>query len=58
MRNTSDSVFVGFRAPTDIVQTLKRRVAEEDTDLSKFIRRALRRELLASGSLSQGKDRR
>ena len=57
MRNASDTVFVGFRAPTDIVQTLKRRVAEEDTDLSKFIRRALRRELVASGSLRQGRER-
>jgi len=57
MKDASDSMFVGFRAPTEIVQTLKRRAQEEDTDLSKFIRRALRRELVASGYLSRGKEK-
>lgn len=38
-------VTVSFRCPEDIYQHAEKQIAREDIDFSKFVRRALKREL-------------
>lgn len=45
----SKTVFVGFRAPEPLIDALLLRVRAEDLDISKFIRRAIRKEIAMDG---------
>ena len=56
----SDQVLVGISVPADLRQAIMDRVSinEEDLDFSKFVRRAIRREIQNSGFGEQGEQQR
>lgn len=48
-REKPRTVVASLRMPEDVYEQLMRRAVEEDSDFSKLVRRAVRRELTNSG---------